>query len=169
MKKALYLTAAAVFMAPALCAHANETSAPTGNDLISASVGYFNVLDSHDEAVDFRVEYRSGYDLWNGIKPWAGIEITSDASLWIGGGALYNWEFTPQWNLTPSFGAGYYAPGSSDLDLGSPLEFRSQLELGYEFDTGNQVAVAFSHTSNASINDDNPGTEVLSLYWHKPF
>lgn len=70
--------------------------------------------------------------------------------------------------ITPSFGAGLYNDGGSDKDLDYPLEFRSQVESGYEFTNGQRLGVAFGHISNADLGDDNPGTEILNLYYHVP-
>ena len=69
--------------------------------------------------------------------------------------------------LTPSFGAGLYAEGSGK-DLGHAVEFRSQIELSYRFDNRSRLGVAFSHISNASIADDNPGVEILNVYYSLP-
>ena len=146
-------------------------SAPAfAHDYLSLGVGYYDVLDSED-AADFRLEYRPDMPVTQsipGLKPWMGLQITSDASLWLGGGVLYDFELAENWTLTPSMGAGFHARGSSDLDLGYPLQFRSQLEVAYTLENENRIALAFGHTSNASLHDDNPGTEVLNIYWHKP-
>ena len=48
------------------------------------------------------------------------------------------------------------------------VEFRSQVELGYQFENQSRLSLAFSHISNAELGDDNPGTEVLNLYYHLP-
>ncbi len=140
----------------------------TGHDLISVSVGYYDILDD-DGAADFRVEYRPDHTYFWQVKPWVGLEATSDASVWAGGGFLIDYEFSPSWYVIPSVGVGFYAQGSSDLDLGYPVEFRSQLEVAYEYDSGHRAGMSFGHLSNASLDDDNPGTEVLSLYWHIPY
>lgn len=138
--------------------------------LISIGGGYYDAFDNdNDRAFDFRAEYRSGKNIFiDNLHPYAAFEITSDASTWVGGGLLYDWNFAPSWYLTPSFGAGVYAKGSSDLDLDYPVQFRSQLEVAYEFSSAHRVAAALSHVSNASLGDENPGTEVFSVYWHIP-
>ncbi len=139
-------------------------------DMISFGVGYYDVLDN-EGTVDLRVEYRPAIAVMDeNLNPWIGAESTSDGSFWGGGGLLYNWEFSPNLYLVPSFGAGLYAQGGSDKDLGHVIEFRSQLELAYEFETtGQRIGAAFGHLSNASLDDQNPGTEVLNLYYHIPY
>jgi hypothetical protein len=155
----LPLALAAFVLAPA--AHA----ADSGH--ISAGVGYYDI-DDDANATDFRLEYRPDTDLIFNLHPWAGAEVNTDLSFWIGGGVLYDWNFASSWFLTPSFGAGFYDQGNSDKDLNFPIEFRSQLELGYQFQNQHRVSIGFSHMSNASLGDHNPGTEVLSIYWHVP-
>ena len=69
--------------------------------------------------------------------------------------------------LTPSIGIGaWYRSGG--LDLGSVVEFRSQLELAYRFDDGMRLGVAFSQISNAGIGDHNTGAEIATLYYSIP-
>ncbi len=139
----------------------NETPA-----VISGGVGWFDIAQQDDEAVDFRLEYRHGEDfLW--LKPWAGIEATSDGSVWGGIGVLMDITFFDTVVLTGSVAPGLYEDGGGK-DLGSVFEIRSQVELGYQFDNKSRLAVSFSHTSNASVADDNPGVEVLNLYYHLP-
>ena len=69
--------------------------------------------------------------------------------------------------VTGSFGAGYYAEGGG-TDLGHEIEFRSQIEVAYRFDDRSRLGLAFSHISNASIGDTNPGVEVLNDYYSIP-
>ena len=138
------------------------------NDLLSFSFGYSDAF-SNDEALDFRVEYRPDHTYFWNIKPWAGLEVTSDFSPWGGGGFLLDYEVSPNWYITPSVGAGLYFQGSSDLDLDYPIQFRSQLETSYKLETGSRIGLALSHTSNADLGNDNPGTESLNVYWHVPY
>lgn len=146
-------------------AKAQESADPS---YVSFGVGAWDATQNDDTAVDFRVEYRHGDPLFWKIKPWAGVEGTSDGSIWGGVGILADLKLGENVYVVPSFGAGLYAQGGSDKDLDYPLEFRSQIEGGYEFDTGQRVGVAFGHISNANLGDDNPGTEILNVYFHVP-
>jgi len=139
----------------------NETPA-----VLSGGVGWFDIAQGDDEAVDFRLEYRHGEDFLF-LKPWGGLEVTSDGSVWGGIGVLVDITFFDNIVLTGSIAPGLYAEGGGK-DLGSAFEIRSQIELGYQFENKSRLSVGFSHTSNASTADDNPGTEVLSLYYHLP-
>jgi hypothetical protein len=134
--------------------------------VISGGIGWYDIYLQDDEAVDFRIEYRHGDDfLW--LKPWAGLEATSDGSVWGGIGVLTDITFFDSIVLTASFAPGLYEDGGGK-DLGHTVEFRSQVELGYQFENRSRLSLAFSHLSNAHLGDDNPGTEVLNLYYHLP-
>ncbi|MBN8521309.1 MAG: acyloxyacyl hydrolase [Alphaproteobacteria bacterium] len=144
---------------------AQQTDGDTG--LLSFGVGYYDIFD-HAGAADFRLEYRSSHRYFWHIKPWAGAEITSDGSVWGGGGLLADIPVGDDYYVAPSLGVGLYARGSSDKDLGSTIQFRSQIEGGVKLSSGARLGVALSHLSNCHLGDDNPGTEVLNLYLHIP-
>lgn len=136
-------------------------------DFLVIGGGWYDFNDDQD-AADFRVEYRSDYKIAGFLKPWVGIEGTSEQAVYGLGGLLMDIYFGRRWVLTPSFGAGLYADGSGK-DLGSTIEFRSQLEFGYRFDDWSRLSVAVSHISNAGLDDNNPGTEIATIYYHIPF
>jgi lipid A 3-O-deacylase len=158
------LVCAALFMASERAAAqvaVNETPA-----VLSVGAGWYDFRVQDDEAVDFRLEYRHGEDfLW--LKPWGGLEVTSDGAVWGGIGVLVDITFFDSIVLTGSFAPGLYEDGNGK-DLGHTVEFRSQVELGYQFENQSRLSLAFSHTSNARLGDDNPGVEVLNLYYHLP-
>ena len=49
------------------------------------------------------------------------------------------------------------------------LEFRSQIELAVRLENDIRVGVSFSHISNASFGEENPGVESLALTYVIPF
>ncbi len=166
--KNIFYTAMAFALAIGLPTNvkAEENEVPKG--YLSVGIGANDAADN-EEAADFRIEYRPGHKYWKDLKPWAGAEITSEGSIWGGGGVLYDYEFTPQWYVIPNIGIGAYAQGSSNKDLGGAIELRSQLELAYKLENKDRIGLAFSHISNAGLNNKNPGTEVLNAYYHIGF
>lgn len=138
-------------------------------DTLGIALGSYDVDGSHS-ATDVRLDYEYDTSVWlQELKPWLGAEATTDGSLWLGGGLLYDWQFAESWHLKPGVGVGYYSRGSSSLDLGYPIEFRSQLEVAKEINAQHSLGLAISHLSNADLDKENPGVEVLSLYWHYRF
>ncbi len=152
----------------ALAAAAGVTPALADDDpdFLSVGAGWYDFNDDRD-AVDFRLEYRSGWKMLGFVKPWAGLEATSDRAVYGVAGILVDVFFGRRMVLTPSFGVGAYADGDGK-DLGHTIEFRSQLELGYRFDDRSRLSLAVGHISNASLGDVNPGTEIATLYYHIP-
>lgn len=153
----------AIALATAIMASRASAQEPS---LLSFGVGWYDINDDQD-AVDLRVEYRSKAKLLGFVKPWVGVEITSDAAAYGVAGILSDIFFGRRIVLTPSFGVGVYADGNGK-DLGSAIEFRSQLELGYRFDNRSRMSLAFGHISNAHLTDQNPGSEILTVYYHVP-
>jgi len=47
------------------------------------------------------------------------------------------------------------------LELGHPIEFKSTLELAYEFENRWRLGLAIYHLSNSRLSSTNPGTETL--------
>ncbi len=156
---ALLLVLAAVAGAPGR-ARADDPA------LVSLGLGYYDINRQSDEAVDFRLEYRHGEKLWI-FKPWVGVEGTSDGAVYAAAGILLDIFFGRRVAITGSFGAGYYEEGNGK-DLGHEIEFRSQIEIAYRFDDRARLGLAFSHISNASLGDINPGVEILNLYYSIP-
>lgn len=135
-------------------------------DFLSIGAGWYDFNDNMD-AVDGRLEYRSNLKVLGLVKPWAGFEFTSDGAIYGVAGILMDIHFGRRIVLTPSFGVGLYGDGDGK-DLGHAVEFRSQLELGYRFDDWSRIALAVSHISNASLGENNPGTEIATVYYHLP-
>jgi lipid A 3-O-deacylase len=138
-------------------------------DTLGFAIGSYDV-DGSNSATDFRVDYEfSNSVILENLNPWVGAEATTDGTIWLGGGVLYDWKLTETWHIKPGVGAGYYSRGSSDLDLGYPIEFRTQLEVVKDINQNNGIGLAISHLSNADLDKRNPGTEALNVYWHYSF
>lgn len=155
--------AAGVIAVLALCAGPAAADDP---DFIAVSVGAFDVNDDETTA-EARLEYRSDWRWWM-FKPFGGVMGNADGGGYVYAGVLIDLFFGNRIVVTPSFAPGAYIEGDSK-DLGSVLEFRSQIEVSYRFDNRSRLGVALSHMSNAGIGDDNPGTENLVLTYAVPF
>ncbi len=133
------------------------------------NVGYYDVVQDDDTATSFGVEYRDGNTFLGIFKPMVASFVTTDGSFWLGAGVAVDFYLGENVVLTGSFAPGYYAEGDGK-DLGYPLEFRSQLELGYRFEDYSRLTVGINHLSNSGIFDDdgNPGTEVVTVNYYLP-
>ena len=109
------------------------------------------------------------------LKPFAGIEVTTDSALYVLGGIYLEDNLGKlltgnqnKWNFTPSFGLGYYDDGDGKK-LGNKLEFRTTLEISYQLKNDDRIGISLGHISNANIGNKNPGVEIISLSYQKPF
>lgn len=149
--------------------YAQESMSESDPDLLHVAIGYFDVFDDQ-ESIDLRVEYRPAVPIFfDNLRPWAGGEITTEGTIWAGGGALYDWNFQDNWYATPSVGVGLYSDGGDDIDLDHPIQFRAQMEISYKFNNNMRLGAALGHMSNADLGDTNPGVETLDLGWSVPF
>ena len=109
------------------------------------------------------------------LKPFAGIEVTTDSALYVLGGIYLEDNLGKlltgnqnKWNFTPSFGLGYYDDGDGKK-LGNKLEFRTTLEMSYQLKNDDRIGISLGHISNANIGNKNPGVEIISFSYQKPF
>jgi len=145
---------------------AGKAGAAERAGLLALGIGVFDVVRLDRPAADFRLEYRLAHGLWI-FRPLLGLEATSQGAVFGVIGLFSDFALSRNLIVTPSIGAGAYYQGGG-LDLGSLLEFRSQLEVAWRFADGTRLAVAFSHISNAGIGDHNTGTEIATLYYAIP-
>ena len=101
------------------------------------------------------------------LSPITGFMMTTDSTsyLYTGVQAKYN---IGKLNLTPSFSPGLYSMGDGK-DLGSPLEFKSELQLSIDILPGTTLGYSQSHLSNAGIGDKNPGADSYMFNLMKSF
>jgi lipid A 3-O-deacylase len=127
--------------------------------------GYYDINDNKS-TFELRVEKRFAKAFLK-LQPLTGLMITGDKAIYGYGGISLDWVFG-NFILTPSFAAGLYLDGDGK-DLGHAIEFRSALEVSYQFKNRHRLGLMIYHLSNASLSDNNPGTEVLSLGYSVPF
>ena len=151
--------------------------------LLSIGVGYFDqtAVDlglgyfrdgsgAHDQDPELRLEYRFGEALWRtphiALTPLLGALTTSSGALYGFGGLQLDFAFG-HFVLTPSLAAGLWRNGSAK-DMGSVVEFRTQIEAGFRFDDGTRISAALSHISNAALGRVNHGANNVTLYYSIP-
>lgn len=147
---------------------AGELSHP---DTVSFGMGAFDFYRNSHRTWEFNFEYKF-YPSWVGspifeVRPVTGIMMTALGSGYVWGGLDFDFVLLNHWVLAPGFAAGYYWQGHGK-NLGYPLEFRSGIEIGYQFDDGRRLGIHFYHLSNASLGHKNPGEESLILYYEIP-
>ncbi len=101
------------------------------------------------------------------FRPLIGLMGTLQGSIYGYIGINFDLLFWDHVLIAPGFSAGYYSKGQGK-DLGYPIEFRSGLEFGWQFDDWHRLGVHFYHLSNASLGRKNPGEESIVLYYDIP-
>jgi len=134
---------------------------------ISLGVGVYDINDDFT-AADFRAEFRWGKGLFDVVKPFVGVQGTSDGTIYGFFGLGVDLHLGDRIVVTPNVAAGLLDEGSGK-DLGSPVEFRTGIEIAWRFENRSRLGLAFHHISNAHLTDKNPGTEVLSVVYSIPF
>ncbi len=152
---------AGIFLIPAFFIYSSE-SKPA---LLTVGAGVFNVVKPSRRS-QYQLEYKPAPSFY-GIRPFVGAFVTDRASFYIYGGMFYDIYLGKGFILTPSFAPGFYFKGHGK-DLHFPLEFRSCLEIAYEFKNKSRFGAQFYHISNASIAHKNPGEESLIFYYAIP-
>ncbi|WP_235859993.1 acyloxyacyl hydrolase [Tritonibacter mobilis] len=122
--------------------------------------GYYIAADYHARRnwTLFGVEYGFG----------ATGQVHETGEIFVGGGLQFRHALRNTWFVEASVMPGYYFNNSQRNDLGSDFEIRSLLGIGREFGNGSHVSFALTHISNASIGEDNPGMNAVSLRFHFP-
>lgn len=132
---------------------------------LALSAGVFDIADDYTTA-EFRAEYRSDLRLWL-FAPFVGAMANAEGGVYGYAGLGVDIFLGKRIVLTPNAAFGLYYEGDSK-DLGGAFEFRTGAELAYRFDDQSRLGVALHHISNASIYDQNPGTESVVLTYAIP-
>ncbi|WP_204112473.1 acyloxyacyl hydrolase [Shimia biformata] len=95
------------------------------------------------------------------FQPYLGLSATMDGAVWAGVGSTWTHQFDRVY-VQLALGAGLYVPNGG-VDLGHTVEFRSEAEIGYQFDNGVRMGLMVDHRSNAGLGDINPGLETVQV------
>lgn len=99
---------------------------------------------------------------WNLLRPVLGVLTSSKGGAYLYSGVAADIPLTGTLRVSPGFAPGVVL-ASADRDLGSPIEFRSSIELSVAPVRAMRLGFAFSHISNARLTDHNPGVETLTF------
>jgi lipid A 3-O-deacylase len=137
---------------------------------------YTGKFDTTDEVGDdetglFGVEHKNKNlfrDTWIGkLSPTTGAFVTGKSSVYLYTGVEADYSLGPI-SISPSFAPGYYEAGDGK-NLGSALEFKSELKVGINMFKNSRLGYSYSHISNNDWGDVNPGTDNQSVTFSKKF
>tara|TARA_Y100000768_G_C23811790_1_gene602172 strand:+ start:181 stop:681 length:501 start_codon:yes stop_codon:yes gene_type:complete len=140
---------------------------------ISVYTGTFDVIDKEgdDQTTLIGIEHRNT-DLFRNtflgkFAPVTGAFVTGKDSLYFYTGVEGQYNVGPI-NISPSFTPGYYEKGSGK-DLGSVLEFKSEIKVGFNFLQNSKLGYSYSHISNNEWGNTNPGTDNQQITFSTKF
>ncbi len=150
-----------------------SSQADEGNSDISFFTGTFDVIDEEgdDQTTLFGIEHKNP-DLFRDtflgkFKPISGAFITGNSSIYLYTGIEGQYGIGPL-KILPSFSPGYYEKGSGK-DLGSVLEFKSEIKVGFDIFENSKLSYSYSHISNNDWGEKNPGTDNQHITFSKNF
>ena len=130
---------------------------------INVYAGTFDVIDKEgdDQTSLVGVEHKNENLFRNTIlgqfKPITGAFLTGDSSIYMYTGVEAQYKIGIL-NILPSFSPGYYEKGDGK-DLGSELEFKSEIKFGIDLGKNSKFSYSYNHISNNDWGDINPGTD----------
>ena len=101
------------------------------------------------------------------LSPITGGFLTEKSAFYFytGAQAEYDLGFI---TITPSFAPGYYNSGDGK-DLGSALEFKSEIQMSLNLNDSSKFGMSYNHISNGSLGDKNPGANSYMINFLKQF
>ena len=145
---------------------------PFGNHQFNFFSGVFDINNDIDINSELFGIQHSNEDLFRDtflgkLSPITGFMITSDADTYFYTGVQAEYKIG-KLNLTPSFSPGLYSMGDGK-DLGSPLEFKSEVQLSLDLLPGTKLGYSQSHISNGDLGEKNPGADSYMFNFMKSF
>ena len=150
-----------------------QVSALSENLDVSVYTGTFDVIDEEgdDQTTLIGIEHRNT-DLFRNtflgkFAPVTGAFVTGKDSLYFYTGVEGQYDVGPI-KISPSFTPGYYEKGSGK-DLGSALEFKSEIKVGFDILENSKFGYSYSHISNNDWGNTNPGTDNQQITFSTKF
>ena len=151
----------------------SQVIADDNNKELSFYTGTFDVIDKEgdDKTTLLGIEHKNP-DLFRDtllgkFKPVSGAFITGNSSVYLYTGIEGQYGLGPL-KILPSFTPGYYEKGDGK-DLGSVLEFKSEIKFGLDIFENSKLSYSYSHISNNDWGDTNPGTDNQQITFSKNF
>ena len=133
--------------------------------------GMFDFSDNKQASVLFGLQHQNDElfrkSFLGKLSPISGGFITEKNAIYLYTGVQAEYELGFL-TITPSFAPGYYNDGDGK-DLGSPLEFKTEVQMSFDISDSTHLGMSYNHISNASLGDKNPGANSYMLNFLKYF
>ena len=155
-----------------LCMTGLSIAGDKNND-VSFYTGTFDLIDKEgdDQTNLFGIEHKNSNlfreTLLGKFSPISGAFMTGNNSIYLYTGIEGQYGVGPL-KILPSFSPGYYEKGNGK-DLGSVLEFKSEIKIGFDIFENSKIGYSYSHISNNDWGESNPGTDNQQITFSKNF
>jgi len=135
--------------------------------------GTFDVIDKEgdDKSSLFGLEHKNDNlfrdTILGKFSPISGAFVTSKNSMYLYTGLQAEYSLGPV-NVVPSFAPGYYNAGNGK-DLGSILEFKSEIKFDLNIFKDSKIGYSYGHISNSDWGKINPGVNNQQISFSKNF
>jgi hypothetical protein len=136
-------------------------------------VGTFDTIDKEgdDKSSLFGLEHKNDNlfrdTILGKFSPISGAFVTSKNSMYLYTGLQAEYSLGPV-NVVPSFAPGYYNAGNGK-DLGSILEFKSEIKFDLNIFKDSKIGYSYGHISNSDWGKINPGVNNQQISFSKNF
>ena len=150
---------------------ANSEDKKSNDTELNFFTGMFDFSDDTQAAGVFGLQHQND-DLFRNsflgkLSPITGGFLTENNAFYLYTGAQAEYDLG-LFTITPSFAPGYYNSGDGK-DLGSALEFKSEIQMSLNLSNSTEFGMSYNHISNASLGDKNPGANSCMLNFLKQF
>ena len=115
---------------------------------------------------EVRAQYKFAVEAHH-FRPLVGMMVNFYGDFYLYTGFDINLALYNKILFCPGFALGYWHHGNG-RDLGYPLEFRSGVEVGWQFENQSRIGIHFYHISNAGLGKRNPGSESFVFFYAIP-
>tara|TARA_B110000114_G_C14896084_1_gene318738 strand:+ start:142 stop:663 length:522 start_codon:yes stop_codon:yes gene_type:complete len=171
LKKLSLLLLLIVFITPAYSEIKNKISGIENE--YNFFVGTFDTIDKEgdDKSKLYGLEHKNENlfrDTFLGkFSPVSGGFLTAKKSMYLYTGVQAEYKLGPL-NIIPSFAPGYYKQGDGK-NLGSVLEFKSEIKFDFDIFKNSKIGYSYGHISNNDWGDINPGVDNQQVSFSKNF
>jgi len=150
---------------------ANSEDKKSNDTELNFFTGMFDFSDDTQAAGVFGLQHQND-DLFRNsflgkLSPITGGFLTENNAFYLYTGAQAEYDLG-LFTITPSFAPGYYSSGDGK-DLGSALEFKSEIQMSLNLSNSTEFGMSYNHISNASLGDKNPGANSYMINFLKQF
>ena len=170
MKK-IILNIVTILISFSVLSFANSENKNSQETELNFFTGMFDFSDDKQSSAILGIQHQND-DLFRDsflgkLSPITGGFLTEKNAFYLYSGAQAEFDLGA-FTITPSFAPGYYNSGDGK-DLGSALEFKSEVQMSLNLSDSTDFGMSYNHISNASLGDKNPGANSYMINFLKQF